>query len=66
MNKDNTDGMGYMLQTVDACGHIPIWSFPFIPFCLARVDPITGELLRDKNTGLAELANFIEPGEVLS
>ena len=51
-NIDNTPG---------ACGFVSVIAPKLFPYCLIKVDPDTGELLRDKN-GLAIPANAGEPG----
>ncbi|XP_022789669.1 long-chain fatty acid transport protein 4-like isoform X1 [Stylophora pistillata] len=51
-------------NTPCACGFVSIIFPKFLPFCFIKVDPITGEVLRDKN-GLAIQANAGEPGLVV-
>lgn len=47
-----------------ACGFVSVIFPKLLPFYFIKVDPITGELLRDKN-GLAIQANTGEPGLVV-
>ncbi|KAL9988545.1 hypothetical protein ACROYT_G003002 [Oculina patagonica] len=47
--------------TPGACGFLSVIVPKLFHYCLIKVDPATGELLRDKN-GLAILANAGEPG----
>ena len=54
-NIDNTPG---------ACGFVSIIAPKLLPYCFIKVNPITGELLRDEN-GLAIQANTGEPGLVV-
>jgi len=51
---------------VGACGFVPVWVYRLIPACLAKIDPITGDVIRDPKTGLVQHAKFHEVGEVLS
>ncbi|ODM88281.1 Long-chain fatty acid transport protein 4 [Orchesella cincta] len=48
-----------------ACGYIPIWMQPIHPIQLIRIDQITGEIIRDKKTGLAIKCKDDEPGELI-
>ena len=51
-NVDNTPG---------ACGFVSIIVPKLLPYSFVKVDPVTGDLLRDEN-GLAIQANTGEPG----
>lgn len=54
-------GLFSMDNTPGACGFVSIILPKLFPYCLIKVNPATGELLRDEN-GLAISANAGEPG----
>ncbi|ODM93484.1 Long-chain fatty acid transport protein 4 [Orchesella cincta] len=50
---------------IGACGYIPIWFQPIHPIQLVKIDQITGEIIRDANTGFAIRCEDGESGELI-
>ncbi|ODM87394.1 Long-chain fatty acid transport protein 4 [Orchesella cincta] len=53
------------IQKTGTCGYIPIWMQPIHPIQLIKIDQLTGEIIRDKKTGLAIKCKDGEPGELI-
>jgi solute carrier family 27 fatty acid transporter 1/4 len=50
---------------VGACGYFPLYYYRFMPLYLAKVDEVTGEVIRDPKTGLVMHADIGQPGELM-
>lgn len=54
-----------MVGHVGAIGYLPNLLYPILPIFVARVDLISGELIRNAKTGLLQHVGLGEAGELL-